>query len=94
MIRRLLQDHLDLRADRAPSLEVADAAGVELANVETGHQRSLTTGFGAVDVTGRASPKCGEANLHPAGGRLTLPREGYSHRLRKRVAVDVARDSH
>ncbi|EQD28850.1 hypothetical protein B1B_18853, partial [mine drainage metagenome] len=93
-IRRLLQDHLDLRADREPRLEVADATGVERASVETGHQRSLTTIFGEVDVTRRAYRKRGEANLHPADGRLNLPREEYSHGLRKQVAVEVARDSY
>ncbi len=94
LIRRLLQDHLDLRADREPRLEVVDAAGVEHASVETGHQRSLTTVFGEVNVTRRAYRKRGEANLHPADGSLNLPREEYSHGLRKQVAVEVARDSY
>ena len=73
---------------------MVDAAGVERASVETGHQRSLTTVFGEVGVTRQAYRKHGEASLHPADGRLNLPREEYSHGLRKQVAVEIARDSY
>ena len=51
LIRQLLQDHLDLRANREPRVEVVDAEGVRHANLEPDHQRPLQTLFGEVDVT-------------------------------------------
>jgi len=54
LLRRLLQDHLDLRAQREERAEVTDADGVTHGSVEAGHTRPLTTVFGTVAVDGLA----------------------------------------
>jgi hypothetical protein len=51
LLRQLLQDHLDVRAQREQRLvDVADAAGVEHPYAESGHTSSLATVFGQVSV--------------------------------------------
>ena len=49
LLRRMLQDHLTLRAANEPRLAaVADDAGVVHAAIETGHRRTLASVFGQV----------------------------------------------
>lgn len=73
MLRRLYQDHLDLRASREQRLdEVIDAAGLPRPSVEAGHGRGLTTIFGPVVVTRFAYRRRASANLHPADAVLNL----------------------
>lgn len=43
--------------------------------VEAGHERTLTTVFGQVEVRRLAYRRKGYANLHPADGMLSLPAE-------------------
>lgn len=80
LLRRLLQDHLDLRAAREERVEVNDADGVTYGSVEAGHSRALTTVFGVVSVERLAYRHRGAANLHPADAalepahRASLPR--------------------
>lgn len=51
LMRRLLQDHLDLRAHREARLaEVVAVGGVRHGTVEAGHIRGLGTVFGQVAV--------------------------------------------
>ena len=52
LLRQLLQDHVDLRAQRESRVEVVDADHTAHRAVEAGHARGLTTVFGQVDVTG------------------------------------------
>ena len=94
LIRRLLQDHLDLRANREPRLEVMDERGVERGSVEKGHKRSLPTLFGEVEVDRLAYRQRGQPNLHPADGVLNLPTEKYSHGQRKLAAIEASRGSY
>src|SRR5947209_4164390 len=94
LVRQLMQDHLDLRAQREQRLEeVADAQGVARGGVETGHERRLTTVFGEVTVTRLAYGRRGHANLCPADAALNLPVEKHSHGLRQLAAVEAARGS-
>jgi hypothetical protein len=94
LLRQLLQDHLDVRAQREQRLdEVADAGGVEHPYAETGHTRSLATVFGQVSVARIAYRTPGSANLHPADAVLNLPEEKHSHGLRKLAAVEATRGS-
>lgn len=94
LLRRMLQDHLDLRAEREPRFdEVVDADGVDRNRVETGHQRALTSVFGEVTVTRSAYRRPGSGNLHPADAQLNLPTEKHSHGLRRLAAVEAARGS-
>src|SRR4051812_45743709 len=52
LLRRLLQDHLDLRAVREERLaSVVGEDAVVRGHAERGHERMLSTVFGQVDVT-------------------------------------------
>ncbi len=93
--RRLLQDHLDLRARReVPLADVVDSAGTPRPSVETGHHRHLATVFGPVDVERFAYRQRGHENLHPADAVLNLPGERHSHGLRRWAAIEASRGSY
>jgi hypothetical protein len=93
LLRRMLQDHLDLRAAREQRVAAVDAEGVAHAAVEARHRRSLVTIFGVVDVERLAYRHRGHPNLHPADGALNLPEERHSHGLRRLAAIESARGS-
>ena len=94
LFRQLMQDHLDLRAQREQHLPgVIDAEQVARGNVETGHTRALSTVFGEVTVTRLAYRRRGHANLCPADAALNLPVEKHSHGLRQLAAIEAARGS-
>ncbi len=94
LFRQLLQDHLDLRAQRERRLAgVVGADGVVRGSVEAGHQRRLATVFGEVSVERIAYRRRGCGNLHPADGVLNLPAEKHSHGLRRLAATESARGS-
>ena len=94
LLRRLLQDHLDLRAQREMRVEkVVGADGVVRSSVEDGHGRGLRSVFGTVTVTRLAYRRKGQANLHPADTALNLPQELHSHGLRRLAAVEAASGS-
>jgi hypothetical protein len=95
LLRQLLQDSLDLRAEHEQRLmEVTDADGVRRGNAENGHERLLATRFGQVVVCRIAYRARGRANLHPADAVLNLPAEKHSHGLRKLAALEAARGSY
>ncbi len=94
LLRRLLQDHLDLRARREERTEVVDHDGVGHASVEAGHTRRLATVFGMVSVERLAYRHRGSANLHPADAPLNLPTERHSHGLRRLAAAESSRGSY
>ena len=94
LLRRLLDDHLALRAVREERLdEVVGDEGVARGRVESGHRRALETVFGTVTVERLAYRAPGVGNLHPADAALNLPVERHSHGLRKLTAVEAARGS-
>jgi hypothetical protein len=94
LFRQLLQDHLDLRAQRERGLEeVVGADGLPRGSAEAGHQRGLATVFGEVQVRRIAYRSRGYGNLHPADGVLNLPAEKHSHGLRRLAAIESARGS-
>ena len=94
LLRRLLADHLALRAIREKRLEqVVGDEGVRRARVESGHARALETVFGTVSVERLAYRAPGLGNLHPADAILNLPVERHSHGLRRLAAVEAARGS-
>src|SRR5262249_32548117 len=94
LLRRLHQDHLDLRAARERRQEkVTGADGITRTRAETGHRRRPARVFGEVTVTGMAYGAAGAANLHPADAVLTLPEEKPSHGLRRLAAIEAARGS-
>ena len=78
LFRQLLQDHLDLRAQRERRLEeVVGADGLSRGSAEAGHQCGLATVFGEVQVRRIAYRRRGYGNLHPADGVLNLPTEKH-----------------
>ena len=94
LVRRLLDDHLALRALREQRLEqVTGDEGVVRTRVESGHERALETVFGTVSVERLAYRAPGVGNLHPADAALNLPVERHSHGLRKLAALEAARGS-
>ncbi|MGH9151982.1 MAG: ISKra4 family transposase [Acidimicrobiales bacterium] len=94
LLRRLYQDHLDLRAEREVRLpEVVGADGAARRYAEADHARPLATVFGEVTVKRLAYRRKGEANLLPADGALNLPTERHSHGLRRLAAVESSRGS-
>ena len=94
LLRRLLQDHLELRAQREERVEVAAVKGVTHGSVEAGHTRQPSTVFGAVTVKRLAYRHRGAANLHPADAALNLPEERHSHGLRRLAAIESTRGSY
>jgi hypothetical protein len=93
LICQLLQDHLELRAEREVRVEVTGASGRRFGSAEPGHHRPLTTVFGQVDVSRMAFRRKGDVNLYPADGLLNLPAEIHSHGLREMAAVESSRGS-
>jgi hypothetical protein len=100
LLRRLFQEHLDLRALREQHAiaqgrvrPVTDADGTCHRKVEQGHVRHLTTVFGTVRVTRSAWRASGARNLYPADAALNLPAGLHSHTLRRRAAIEAVRGS-
>jgi len=92
--RRLLQDHLDLRAAREQRRErVTGPDGTGRTRAEAGHTRPLATVFGPVTVSRIAYRAPGAGNVHLADAELNLPPGKHSHGLSKRVAALAARGS-
>lgn len=96
LLRRLLQDHLALRAEREPKrLVVVGSEGKERREVVKGAVRPLKTIFGEVDVGRLAyrAPRKGVGNLMPLDLELNLPSEVFSYGLQRRAALEIARCS-
>jgi hypothetical protein len=94
LLRRMYQDHLDLRAAREQRRETLTGAdGVARTRAETGHTRPLATVFGQVTVTRIAYRAPRAPNLHPADAALNLPEEKHSHGLLKLAAAEAPRGS-
>src|SRR5215218_1760872 len=94
LLRQLLQDHQDLRAERETRpAAVIGAGGVARGSAEAGRERKLATVLGDVQVRRVAYRARGHADLHPADGALNLPDEQYSHGLRRLAAIESARGS-
>ena len=94
LLRALLQDHLDFRAERERRVErVEDSAGLARGAVERDHRRPLASVFGEVTVTRLAYRRSGEENLYVADGALNLPGEQASHGVRRLAAVESSRGS-
>jgi hypothetical protein len=95
MLRRMFQDHLELRAAREERRDdVTGAEGIARTRTEKGHGRALATVFGQVTVIRMAYRAPGSPNIHPLDAELNLPREKQSHGLRKLAAIESARGSH
>jgi hypothetical protein len=92
LMRTLLQDHLDLRQPGEAVEPVRDAAGVTRTPTPM-HERTLETIFGTVTVSRTGYRAEGTASLHPLDGALNLPLEKYSLEVRRRVAIEAAKNA-
>jgi hypothetical protein len=93
LLRLLFQGHLDTRGPGEANEPVVDAEGQERTSKRL-HERGLATVFGKVDVRRLGYGAAGADSLHPLDGELNLPRELYSHELRRRAAEEVAKGSY
>jgi hypothetical protein len=92
LMRKLLQAHLDLRSPGEAAGPVRDATG-ETRSREQLHERELETIFGTVTVSRTGYGAEGKPSLHPLDGGLNLPVEKYSHEVRRRVAIEAAKNA-
>lgn len=87
--RLLLQAHMELRAAREERVEVRGADGVRR-TMTRGSGRPLMTLMGKVEVERLAYQAREVRGLHPMDASLNLPREQYSHGVRRFVAEHAA----
>ena len=92
LLRLLLQAHLDLRRPGAAAEPVRAADGGIRSRTSV-QDRQLESIFGCVTVARTGYRTEGAASLHPLDGALNLPRETYSHEVRRRVAVEAAKSA-
>lgn len=90
--RRMLQEHLELRADQEKRVDVTGSDGVDRTSVRES-ERHLETVLGTVAVPRKAYQAPGSKDLHPMDSALNLPRELFSHGVRRMVAKEVSRAS-
>lgn len=92
ILRQLLQGHIDLRGlgDVGPAVVGAD--GVRRTHKDVSMRR-LESIFGEVTVTRVGYRLPGVGSLFPLDAELNLPPELYSHGVRRRTAVLVAKAS-
>jgi hypothetical protein len=100
LVRRLLQDHLDLRTRREEDLVRAGARPLVVGPEgkvrpwrEPDHARWLATVFGLVRVTRVAHRGPGASNVHPADAELSLPGGRHSMGLRRLAVTEAVRGS-
>lgn len=96
LLRQLVQDHLQLRAQADARARVPAVAGADtvIRTQLREQQRPLLTLFGEVTVTRTGYGARGTDSLHPLDAQLNLPEEKYSHGIRKRLAIEVARGAY
>jgi hypothetical protein len=92
--RRLLQEHLALRAAAEPRLAgVTGADGVVRRQAERGRTRALASIFGPVAVSRIAYRAAGAAAVHRLDEELDLPAGKHSHGLARMTAAEAVRGS-
>jgi hypothetical protein len=92
LMRKLLQAHMDTRRPGEVASPVRDAEGETRSRVQL-HDRQLETIFGSVTVSRTGYGAEGKPSLHPLDSELNLPDEKYSHEVRRRVAIEAAKNS-
>jgi len=96
LMRRLLQDHLRLRAQQERELgvhgPVVGCDGVVRTHLRDS-ERGLMTVFGDVDIERLAHHAPGSESLRPLDAALNLPAESFSFGVRRRVAEEAIRGS-
>jgi hypothetical protein len=92
-IRRMLQGHYDLRGAVERVVRVRGRDGV-LRTFLRPSSRPMLSIVGALDIARIAYQSQGVEGLHPMDAALNLPRELYSHVVRRAVAERAACDSY
>jgi len=92
LIRRLLQDHLDLRGPGDVTGEVVGAREVRRPQARL-RERKLETIFGTVTVSRTGYSGRDAETLFPKDAELNLPPELYSHGVQRRAAEEVVKTS-
>ena len=92
LARTLYQDWLKSLAPAEAEGAVVDAEGQERTRKRT-HERELETVFGTVTVERTGYGAEGQDSLHPLDAQLNLPAERYSLQVRRRVALEAAKNS-
>jgi hypothetical protein len=90
--RLMYEEHLALRSELEHVTEVVGADGVERDTTRRS-ERQLESVLGRVVVPRLAYQAPGREDLHPMDAALNLPREMFSHGLRRMVAKEAARAS-
>jgi len=90
--RLLLEENLRLRAQLERRTAVVDAEGVARESARDS-ERHLETLLGRVPVPRLSYQAPGTTDLHPMDAALNLPREMFSHGIRRLVAREAAKSS-
>ncbi len=90
--RMMYEEHVALRASVEKPVEVMGADGVKRVSARDS-ERHLETIFGRVLVPRLSYQAPGSVDLHPMDAALNLPREMFSHGIRRMVAKEAARAS-
>jgi hypothetical protein len=90
--RLMLEENLRLRAQLERTTSVVGADGVERDSTRDS-ERHLETLLGRVPVPRLAYQAPGATDLHPMDAALNLPREMFSHGIRRMVAREAATSS-
>ena len=90
--RLMLDEHLKMRAALEKRVDVVGEDGVQRSATRDS-ERHLETVLGTVAVPRLAYQAAGREDLHPMDATLNLPRELFSHGIRRLVAKEVARAS-
>ena len=94
VLRLLLQGRLDLHCNQEKrEAAVTGSDGVVRTRCRCGCERNLMTIFGEVAVRRKGYSAPGVAMVFPMDARLNLPRDKYSHGLRRRAAEEAATHS-
>ena len=94
VLRRLLQGHLDFRGGVGDvGAAVTGTDGVVRTHRRLGSRRLMSV-FGPVSVTRMRYVARDTTSLQPLDAELNLPKEVYSHGVRKRVAEEASKDSY
>ena len=90
--RQMYDEYLALRAGLEKRTDVIGADGTPRRSARDS-ERQLQTVVGRVSVPRLAYQAPGSADLHPMDASLNLPREMFSHGIRRMVAKEAARAS-
>lgn len=92
--RVMLQEYFNIREAEEPRLEqVIGADGIVRNHCRKGTKRDLMTVFGEVQVKRLGYSARGTTSLFPLDRELNLPKDKYSHGLRRRDVEEVAQNS-